>query len=1065
MRIRGFHIDGFGIYANHGVQDIPPGLVLFLGENESGKTTLMEFIRTILFGPGREKNKYEPLQGGNQGGRLQVQMQDGRTFTIERSGKRTSITGAGISIEKANISQVLFNSAIDRQTFERIFAIGLKEMYGLDILSQENVRGRLFSAGAGLGAASVPGAMQTLDKELENLLALRAKKRINDLVGQMKDKENQIKKLRELPAVYAATQQRLEELGTQITACKTEAEELRQKLRQLERLELAREPWNQCLAAREKAKLRAFARDFPPRGLERFEMIKQETEALRSHLEARTTEATRLEGELNGLQLDSALLEQRQAIEVLLEERQKLAQALSDHPEVKSKLEQSEAEFKRRLQELGPEWDVARLAQVDTSVQVRQRVQEFELNLSQAERRFEEAQASEHAFKERADAARHLYEEAARQWQEAQVPPMADEHELKRKRGALRAARPLLHQREVAAAQLAEKLKAKDDTLTRLEGLQTQFDNYRPTVPWWLWIPALLLGLAAVGALSFFQRAYLTAAIAGAAGTGLSLMFHLLHRGQKIAAAVRFHRDQDQIEQALADLEADISDLQEQIQSLDRDLERLAGAAELALPKGLTQLEQLDVDLEDAAQQLRDWRTLEREQNKTEAQWRDATEKLEGAEEQTEKASQEWLRLKQEWAGWLAARAFSEVIRPEGFEAVLQAVESARGARRNLDDYRRRLALLDDYLAEARGKILRVLNVCGRLTAAAEVGVAELDSMRQALAAALETYRQQKELQTKLQLAQEDAARLSRQISEKEGELSRLLQAAGAGDEEEFRRLAAGFEEWREAVQKQEANELVLRNLAGTSEAQAALEEELRVTDPLELQAEKELVQARLKELDGSISDDDQEKGKLMDRLAEMTQNEKLGEILLEQRSLKEQLADAVRRWATLGVCRHLLEQAQRVYERERQPSVIQEAGGFLHTMVHGRYRLVSSVGEIDVQLEDASLRRKEEHRWSDGLKDQVYLAIRLGLACEFSRHTEPLPVILDDVLVKFDPARRRNAAIVILRFARSQQVLLFSCHPELKEVIAKVRQDLDYQDIAVAYYAIADGVITPSVS
>ena len=63
MYLSGFHIDGFGIYHDQGVQDLPPGLVLFVGDNESGKTTLMEFLRTLLFGfPRRaaKRNDYEP---------------------------------------------------------------------------------------------------------------------------------------------------------------------------------------------------------------------------------------------------------------------------------------------------------------------------------------------------------------------------------------------------------------------------------------------------------------------------------------------------------------------------------------------------------------------------------------------------------------------------------------------------------------------------------------------------------------------------------------------------------------------------------------------------------------------------------------------------------------------------------------------------------------------------------------------------------------------------------------------------------------------------------------------
>jgi len=192
----------------------------------------------------------------------------------------------------------------------------------------------------------------------------------------------------------------------------------------------------------------------------------------------------------------------------------------------------------------------------------------------------------------------------------------------------------------------------------------------------------------------------------------------------------------------------------------------------------------------------------------------------------------------------------------------------------------------------------------------------------------------------------------------------------------------------------------------------------------------------------------------------DLAQNEELGALLLEERRLKEQLADATRRWATLAVCRRLLDQARGVYEQERQPQVIKEAGAFLNTMVGGRYRLVSSLGEDAIQLEDLDLKRKEEITWSAGLADQVYLAIRLGLARQFSRHLEPLPVILDDVLVKFDPARRLKAARVLLEFSRGQQVLMFSCHPELREIMEEVRQEPDLKDAAITYFTIADGVI-----
>ncbi len=127
MYLSGFHIDGFGIYHDQGVQDLPSGLVLFVGDNESGKTTLMEFLRTQLFGfPRRDKkrNDYEPLRGGNHGGRLALIMRDGRQFTIARPGRAlatlTPTGGATIQVEPA----IHLFGGLDRDTFKHVFAVG-----------------------------------------------------------------------------------------------------------------------------------------------------------------------------------------------------------------------------------------------------------------------------------------------------------------------------------------------------------------------------------------------------------------------------------------------------------------------------------------------------------------------------------------------------------------------------------------------------------------------------------------------------------------------------------------------------------------------------------------------------------------------------------------------------------------------------------------------------------------------------------------------------------------------------------------------------------------------------
>jgi len=55
---------------------------------------------------------------------------------------------------------------------------------------------------------------------------------------------------------------------------------------------------------------------------------------------------------------------------------------------------------------------------------------------------------------------------------------------------------------------------------------------------------------------------------------------------------------------------------------------------------------------------------------------------------------------------------------------------------------------------------------------------------------------------------------------------------------------------------------------------------------------------------------------------------------------------------------------------------------------------------------------------------------LRLGFIEEHEKQSEPLPVIVDEVLVNFDPDRARQTADILLNFGNDRQILLFTCHP-----------------------------------
>ncbi|WP_437732182.1 AAA family ATPase [Sorangium sp. So ce1335] len=71
----------------------------------------------------------------------------------------------------------------------------------------------------------------------------------------------------------------------------------------------------------------------------------------------------------------------------------------------------------------------------------------------------------------------------------------------------------------------------------------------------------------------------------------------------------------------------------------------------------------------------------------------------------------------------------------------------------------------------------------------------------------------------------------------------------------------------------------------------------------------------------------------------------------------------------------------------------------------------------------------------SDGTRDQLYLALRLASLEHHARTAEPMPLILDDLLIHFDDDRARAALAVLGELTATTQVLFFTHHARLCEL------------------------------
>src|SRR6266436_7412268 len=177
MKIADIRIDGFGVWHDLTLRGLSPEVTVFYGPNEAGKSTLMNFLRTVLYGvtPSRRKRYLPPLSGGRPGGWLKVTGEDG-PLTICRYADRSADDVGKVTVTAADgVEQgdrLLRESLehVDEQTYVNIFAVGLREVQELGSLSDTAAAQWLYRLTSGLDRVSLYDVIHMLGRTRLRLL-------------------------------------------------------------------------------------------------------------------------------------------------------------------------------------------------------------------------------------------------------------------------------------------------------------------------------------------------------------------------------------------------------------------------------------------------------------------------------------------------------------------------------------------------------------------------------------------------------------------------------------------------------------------------------------------------------------------------------------------------------------------------------------------------------------------------------------------------------------------------------------------------------------------------------
>lgn len=143
--------------------------------------------------------------------------------------------------------------------------------------------------------------------------------------------------------------------------------------------------------------------------------------------------------------------------------------------------------------------------------------------------------------------------------------------------------------------------------------------------------------------------------------------------------------------------------------------------------------------------------------------------------------------------------------------------------------------------------------------------------------------------------------------------------------------------------------------------------------------------------------------------------------------------ADA-RGWLVRRIAAELLRATRGHYEAKHRPAVLARAEALFVAWTDGEYsgfdRLSESGLDAVVRADDG--KRVPVSGLSRGTGEQLYLAMRVALVEHLATQQESLPLVMDDVLVNFDPDRAPRVARSIEEISSTRQVIYLTCHNEV---------------------------------
>jgi len=1079
MRIGRIYLNGFGIHRDRLFEiDQSAPAALFIGRNEAGKSTLMGFIRTMLFGfPTRAHmpDRYEPTIGGTHGGWMTLIDELNREIRVERYEKNGSLKltfADGTEGGEAVLHSLL--GGLTPDLFRNLFAFSLSELQKLETLHSDEVSSFLFSSGMGLSGSAILQAERKLGNQMEQLYKPRGSKQaLNVALREIDSIETELRKSKEMSSVYNAMQEELQTIESQISSKDKEHDKARADREWFNKCRQTRESWLRLLTINRELSEMTPIEQMPEDALNRLEQYIIERESLLSKRDLIKIKQHELEQALSQMLVNDALIEGKVELEQLLQSAVIYQENRLSEIELSNELQSSQTALQRQLRQIDASWTVEQLKRFPTSITEREQIaryadlftaisarstviysQKESLALRQ-ERIEQEAVEAKTAF----DACVGLVEQRIALDEISDIE--AYEADVKRGWDSIR---EQAGEWKYARRRQEEAFNNEHAYLGNSEQQKKGTVNQSPFPSLAAKVLTAVTGIALSIGLWLVWDEPIAAAILLFGFIGIYVMlFRRTSRADGNKNNDALLRDFSmKREAAVMDTDAELQ--QFHLRSARwMEMLRLTRigdevAADRAFEKANDPEAAIDVltpMMEAINQAFTAWKRLQREQEQ-------ASQKLQMAEQSLAEWKREWMELssreqllveeesglKQRWVEWLNKYELNGDLLPDTIKLMMQVAEQGLQTNERMDQTATKLSAIKKLQYEFQQHAEQFLIRFGQPvpTDPSDL-VFRLRRLKEETDMQIRMRDEQRQLAHKVEEYTHEDQVVSENLDRMQDKLTLLFEEAAVQDEAELRYRYSLFKRQTELKQEKRHSEVEV-----FAWVQPGQEERLKDTltrwDADQIGALLEEAKQQELDLSAELNELKDSRGRLRNEIERIQSGVEHAALLHTHQERIAGFEQTAVRWMTLAMCAELIRKAREVYERDRQPGVLQQATKYFAAITDGMYsRVVSKLGEKTIFVEKANGERIDSAFLSRGTAEQLYLSMRFALADEYAK-TVNMPLFMDDIFVNFDRSRLDKTLSVLTDVAQRRQVLLFTCHEHVVEAVRNALPETQLIDL-----------------